>query len=362
MSSTEPLNRCCDRLKPDTEAIFISSRIRLARNVAGELFSPAITEAGRRGVFEACRQALLKTRKFAAGVFLNLDEMSADDREMLVERNMISRELAEGAGTRGAFVSADCSACVMVNEEDHLRIQMLARGLCLESLWKKIDSLDNQIEKSLAYAFSPEYGYLTACPTNAGTGMRASVMMHLAGLSMTGDAEKVVRGLNQLGMVARGSNGEGSDPQGAFYQISNQQTLGVSELEIVSRITEMCVKIAGFERNAREVLLEKNPELLFDKIARARAVIDSCRIISSTEAVECLSAMRLAADMGFMPAKSKIVIDAMLLDVRPAHLKRDFGSPEMSAEARDILRARVLKGAFKGVRRPSFPRGKKNVK
>lgn len=344
----------CKKVKPDTEAIFISSRIRLARNVAGEFFPSRNSAPERRAIMEGCVAALSGVRKFQSGQFLNLEELEPSDLEILVERNMMSRELANAEGARGVYVGSDCSSSVMINEEDHLRIQVLERGLCLESLWKKIDSLDNQIERRLPYAYSGRYGYLTACPTNTGTGMRASVMMHLIGLSMDGQIDPVIRGLTHMGMVARGSNGEGSDPAGSFYQVSNQQTLGFAERDIVEKMTHMCVKLGEFETNARLKLLEDKPEFVCDKIARAWAVLDSCRVISSAEAVECLSALRLAADLGFMPAKNKIVIDTMLLEVRPAHLERDFGRPGMDAPARDILRAEVLKESLKSLRKPKF--------
>lgn len=348
------------KVKPDTEAIFISSRIRLARNLAGEFFTTNLTQDGKSEILNKARLALSKVRKFDGGLAIDVSLADALNSELLVENNMISRELLGASGPRGAFISKDASTSVMINEEDHLRIQVIARGLCLESLWKKIDALDDKIEKNFPYAFSEKYGYLTACPTNVGTGMRASVMMHLTALTMIDEVEKVVRGLSQFGIVARGANGEGSEPIGAFYQISNQQTLGFQESAIVERITNICAKIATFEENARLRLLESNPEMIYDKIARARAIIDSCRIITSTEATECLSAMRLAADLGFIPAKSKVLIDEMLFNVRPAHLKFIYGNGDMSVIERDILRAIVLKDAFKDIKKPTFPKPKKS--
>lgn len=347
------------KVKPDTEAIFMSSRIRLARNLAGEVFSPILTDEGKSEILSKVSSVLSGIRKFEGGLAIDISKASELDGELLCENNMISRELLAAKGARGAFISKDATTSVMVNEEDHLRIQMIARGLCLESLWKKINLLDDRIEKSIPYAFSEKYGYLTACPSNVGTGMRASVMMHLTGLALIGDIEKVVRGLSQLGIVARGSNGEGSDPIGGFYQISNQQTLGFQESNIIERVTNICAKIATFEQNARLRLLESNPEMLYDKIARAQAVIDACRIITSAEATECLSVMRLAADLGFIPAKSKVLIDEMLLNVRQAHLKFVYGNAEMSVGERDILRAQVLKQAFKSIKKAVFPKAKK---
>ena len=351
----------CKTLKPDTAPIFISSRIRLARNVDGGFFGERNFGEHRGEILENCKKAISGVRKFDGGYFLNLDELNQQDRDILFERNIISRELLLADGARGVYVGADCTSSVMINEEDHLRIQVQERGLCLDALWKKIDGIDNQIEKRVRYAYSERYGYLTACPTNTGTGMRASVMMHLPGLSLSGQMEPVIRGLNHMGMVARGANGEGSEPSGSFYQISNQQTLGFAERDIIGKITAMGVRLAEFETNARMKLLEDSPELVYDKIARAWAVLESCVMIAGAEAIECLSLLRLASDLGFMPVKNKIVIDTMLLEVRPAHLERDFGKCGMDSNARDILRASILKGCLKSLRRPRLPKSKKSA-
>ncbi len=347
------------KLKPDTEAIFISSRVRLARNIDGELFASKNSIPDRRRILSLCESEFKGVRKFTKGKFFNLEELSVSDREILLERNLISKNLADSKEGKGVFLTADCQTSVMINEEDHLRIQVSERGLCLESLWSKIDALDNQIAQKIPYSFHDRYGYLTACPTNVGTGMRASVMMHLIGLKLSEQIEPVIRGLNHLGIVARGSNGEGSEPLGAFYQISNQQTLGSSEEQIIEKITQICVKLADFENNARKKLFEDSPSLILDKISRAWAVLSSAYVITSTEAIDCLSALRLAADLGFMPAKSKVLIDTMLLEVRPAHLERDFGSLGMGVKDRDILRAEILKEGLKDLKKPSLSKTKK---
>ena len=355
----DKLASCCEKIKPNAEPIFISSRIRLARNLAGENFPEASSEENRARVYAMCGGAILKMRKFAAGAHYNLNEAGENIGEILAEKNLISRELTRAEGARGAFISADASACIMVNEEDHLRIQAMERGLCLQSLWKKINSIDDYLEKSLPYAFSGRFGYLTACPSNTGTGMRASVMMHLFALDLNGDAERVIRGLNQLGIVARGTHGEGSDPAGAFYQISNQQTLGFAEQEIIERITNTCMTLAAFEQNARQKMLEDSPEILFDKFARAWAVLESAYVLSSKEAIECLSALRAAADMGFMGAKSKIKIDETFVKILPAHL---CGGMPASPEERDVKRAKAVKLALKSLKKPVFPKSKKRAK
>ncbi|MBO6103307.1 MAG: ATP--guanido phosphotransferase [Opitutales bacterium] len=349
------------KLKSDTEAIFISSRIRLARNLKGELFSTANGPEDRRRIFDKCAGGIFALRKFSGGEFVNLQELDPEAAEFLAEANFVSPELVSGSGDRGAFISADASSCIMVNEEDHLRLQIMERGLCLESLWKKLDAIDTALSKRLEYAYDPDFGFLTACPSNTGTGMRASVMMHLPALYLAGDIDKISRGLNQLGIVARGSSGESSDPVGAFYQISNQRTLGVSELDIVKCITEICVKLAKFEQNARQKMLEDSPEEIFDKISRAWGILNSCRMITSSEAEECLSFLRLAADMGYMAAKGKSLMDDLMLDVRPAHLEKAFGKT-MQPRDRDVFRAGFIKSKIAGLRAPKFPGCKKTLK
>lgn len=326
-------------------AIYISSRIRLARNLAHTRFVNSADDNLLEDIRSKCADALAKVQKFKGGKFYAMETLESSQRHMLEEKHWASKELADaGVSKMGLYVSKDETCSAMINEEDHLRFQSISSGLSLGKIWRTINSVDTSAERFLEYAFSPEYGYLTACPTNVGTGMRASVMMHLSGLTHIGEIERVVRGLNQLGMVVRGASGEGSDSYGAFYQLSNQQTLGISEDEIVKKISKFAKKLAEFEINARYKLLEDRPLFLADKIERARAVLASCRLISASEAIGHLANLRMASDMGLLDGDCTELLDSLITSVKPAHLREIFSLPsEVSADIRDAARAKYLK-------------------
>jgi len=324
-------------------AIFMMSRIRLARNLAGEKFSNAAGARQLEAIYRKCSDALVKVRRLKDGKVSRMEELTPFARDMLVEDRTVSKELADGGTGKGAFISKDGSAAVMINEEDHLRIQVIARGNALPALWRSVNALDDAIEEHVEYAFSADCGYQTACPTNVGTGMRASLMMHLPALVLTDQMDKIIRGVNQLGMVVRGANGEGSDSFGAIFQLSNQQTLGMTEADIVKKISRFGKKIAEFETNARLKLEQDKPLILADKFSRARAVLESCRMIDTAEAMSCLSNLRLASDMGFLGGAETIeLIDSLFLDIQPSHLQLRFGIHDASPAERDALRASLL--------------------
>ncbi len=324
--------------------IAITSRIRLARNLAGHKFANAASLDEMREILRVCADALGKTKKFKNAAYFNMSEISDFSRELLLEDRAISRELTENTEAKAAFVSKDKRTSAMINEEDHLRIQTMSEGLSLASIWRSINLLDDAIEEHLEFAFSSSYGYLTACPTNVGTGMRASVMLHLPALVMSEQMDKIVRGVNQLGMVVRGANGEGSDSYGSFFQLSNQQTLGISEGDIVKKITRFAKKLSEFEVNARQKLRQENPAVLADKIERARAVLCACRLVDTAEATMCLSHLRMAADMGLFEGGDALIdkLDKLILQIRPSHLQEFFNVFKCSALERDEMRAKFL--------------------
>lgn len=325
-------------------AIFISTRIRLARNLAGKKFVNALSKLELLNVLDICESAFAGVRKFAGGRFYRVEEMSELNRNMLVEDRLASRELVENNQARGLYVSADNSCAAMVNEEDHLRIQTFAKGLNFNSTVRAANAIDDGFEKMIEYAFSPIFGYLTACPTNVGTGLRASVMMHLPALSLSELMEQIIRGLGQLGICVRGASGEGSDSFGSIYQISNQHTLGISEANIVKKIGKFVRKIAEFEINARNKLAWENPLLLDDKFNRAAAILASCKLIDTSEAVSQLSYLRLKADMSRSPEAENFIsqIDDMIVKVQPSHLQTYFESYSADLQERDSLRAKLL--------------------
>ncbi len=331
------------------EPIVLSTRIRLARNLSGEAFPGWADQVQREAVLERCFEKLTPMGAFKDGIFLQVSDLTDLEKQVLVERHLVSRELVEQETGAGVLISASQGLALMVNEEDHLRIQGLHSGFNFLRTWDEVDALDSQIEELLDYAFSEDYGYLTACPTNVGTGLRASAMLHLPGLVIRGHMEKVVRMVNQLGLAVRGSLGEGSEATGSIFQISNQQTLGESEAQILKRLINILHAIIEQENNARGVLLEKEPEVLFDKIGRAYGILQQSHLLSSQEAVNLLSLMRLAVDFGLFPVEKRAQIDRLAMEVQPGHVQCTTRS-DINPEERDKLRAKRIREQF-----ASFP-------
>ena len=245
----------------------------------------------------------------------------------------------------GIVLTQDRSCCIMINEEDHLRIQVLRPGLDFGSVWKHADELDSGIESAINYAYDGELGFLTACPTNLGTGMRASVMMHLPGLVMSKNMDKVINAVNQLGIAVRGLFGEGSDANGSIFQISNQQTLGESESAIIERLNSTLESLVKQENFAREKLLQDDRTRLIDKMSRAIGSLKTCHLIQSAEAMDLLSLVRLATDFGMMPDKFRGLADRMFIEVQPGHVQLSAGKA-IDPSRRDELRAELLRNHF----------------
>jgi len=322
--------------------IVISSRIRLARNISGYPFISKATEQDRQRIEEAVDRAVKNVHEKDDLYVVDLEPLSQLQRQMLVERQLISREIAETAGPRAVYIANDESYSIMVNEEDHLRMHALTCGLNLHIVWDRINTLDDHLESHIPYAFSKELGYLTACPTNVGTGMRVSVMMHLPALSIAQEIDKVFRGLSKLNLAVRGIYGEGSQALGEFYQISNQITLGRSEAELIEQVQEIVERIVQYERKAREALLEANEEALLDKASRALGVLRTARTMSSEEAMHLLSTLRLAVNLTMLEVPKISLINELLLFTQPAHLQQIAGS-ELSPSNRDLSRAQYLR-------------------
>jgi len=283
----------------------------------------------------------------------DIAELGELERQILVERHLISRELSSAKSGAGVVISRDQAFSVMLNEEDHLRIQVLRAGLNLRKAWSAINDLDSALEERLDFAFSPTLGYLTACPTNLGTAMRASAMMHLPALVISNQMEKVVRAVNQLGMVVRGLFGEGSDASGSIFQISNQTTLGESEEEIIKRLGSVLDSIIEHELNARARLLESDGAKLFDKIGRAYGILQNSHVLNSGEAMNLLSLLRLGVDLGLFPDSSRSAIDRLLIEAQPGHLQY-AQKGELEPGQRDVLRAERLRSEFTSFARPDF--------
>ena len=334
-------------------AIVLMTRVRLARNLAGHSFPGWAKSAQREEVFEKCRAAVASTSQMKRSLNVAIGELSELERQILVERHLISRELSGAKAGAGVVISKDQAFSVMMNEEDHLRIQVLRAGFNLKKTWNAINDLDSALEEHLDFAFSPTLGYLTACPTNLGTGMRASTMMHLPALVISNQMEKVVRAVNQLGMVVRGLFGEGSDASGSIFQISNQTTLGESEDDIIKRLGSVLQSIIEHELNAREKLLEADASKLLDKIGRAYGILQNSHVLSSSEAMNLLSLIRLGVDLGAFPDANRCVIDRLFIEAQPGHLQH-AQKGEFEPAQRDMLRAVRLRSEFANFARPDF--------
>ncbi len=325
--------------------VVLSTRVRLARNLSDIPFPGRATSAQRSDIMSRCAEHMCELKHMKNGAFFEISELSDLEKQVLVERHLISRELCESEQGSGVFINKDQTCSVMVNEEDHLRIQFLKTGFNLRSVWKLIDSFDNELEKTLDVAFSPEFGFLTACPTNLGTGLRASVMMHLPGLVISDQMERVIRAVNQLGITVRGLFGEGSDATGHVFQISNQQTLGESEEEIMDRLANVLKTVIDHELNARFKYLEENRAKLLDKIGRAFGVLQNVHELSSNEAMNLLSLVRLAVDFNMLPEDNRSDVDRLFIECQPGHIQY-AAQAGIEPEARDIARADKLREEF----------------
>ena len=340
-----------ENLQP-CEPIVLSTRVRLARNLSGQPFPGWADVSQRATVRRDTVSALGALDGFGDGWSLPVEELSALERQVLVERHLISRELTEAPESQ-VVISGEQRFAVMINEEDHLRIQAVRNGFHLTPTWDEVRALDEELEDHLDIAFAEDLGFLTACPTNVGTGLRASAMLHLPGLVLQEHMERVVRMVNQLGMAVRGLYGEGSEATGSFFQISNQQTLGESEEAIIKRLVNVLHAIIEQERNARLVIIESKAAKLFDKIGRAYGILQNGHLLSSGEAMNLLSLMRLAVDLGLLPAEYRLHVDALFMESQPGHIQWR-ANREIDPSERDGLRARLVREKFREAPRLDF--------
>ncbi len=325
--------------------IVMSSRVRLARNLADFPFMNRASLADRQQIEQILRQAILEGTEAVLGErtpYIDVDDLSPLDRQFLVERHLISRELSEAEGPRGVAIARTEQTSLMVNEEDHLRIQVMRSGFDLRAAWEQVTRLDDGLEKLVTYAFSDKLGYLTACPTNVGNGMRVSVMLHLPALVITRQIEKVFRSLQKINLAVRGFFGEGSRAMGDFYQISNQITLGRSEEELVERVGDVVPVIIEYERQARQVLRDESREKLDDRVHRSYGILQHVQTISSEETMDLLSNIRMGVNLGLIENLRIPQINELFIHTQPAHLQKLRGV-EMDTVDRNIERARYLR-------------------
>jgi protein arginine kinase len=366
----------------------VSSRVRLARNVAGMPFLSKATRPQRAEILDLCRDRLLFSGIAKQMLWVDVHNAPPTDRMLMLERHLISKEHAKGVvpgaaktetktpsadapepapqGVAGAALPAgemrgvaislpDESVSVMVNEEDHLRLQVLLSGLELSAAYARIDQVDDLIPgasprtgRVLEYAFSPTFGYLTCCPTNVGTGIRVSVMLHLPGLKLTGELDKMRRATRDMNLAVRGYYGEGSEAAGEFYQISNQTTLGKPESQILHEFEqEIIPQVINYERQARRLLLEKRRRLLEDKVFRALGILRHARLLSPEEATTMLSDVRLGVVTGLVKGVTEQDVNQLILLTQPAHLQRVLGR-EMDQNTRREARADMVREKLAG--------------
>jgi protein arginine kinase len=326
--------------------IVISSRIRLARNLAAFPFTNRASPGQKAEIEALLRDRVGKLELEPKLGYVNVPTLSSLDRQFLVERQLISRELAAADGPRGVALGPQETVSLMINEEDHLRLQVMRSGFTLDEAWQEIDRVDDLLEQRVTYAFSEEFGYLTACPTNVGTGMRASVMLHLPALEYTKQIEKVFRALQKINLAVRGLYGEGSRASGHFYQISNQVTLGKSETTILNEIHSVIPQIITYERQARTSWLRDNRQGLQDKIARAHGTLCSATMMTSEETMELLSYVRLGINLNLIDDITIPTVNELFIHTQPAHLQKLMGA-SLDGEERNAARARYLRARLR---------------
>lgn len=330
---------------PDADVV-VSCRARVARNLEGFSFSNRADPDERREIVNIARQVLLALPVAPQMLWVDLVQAPERDRRLLVERHLISAALASADHDRAVAISDDERLSVMVNEEDHLRIQVLGPGLRLDEVHRRVNEVDDAIEARLDFAFDSRWGYLTACPTNVGTGIRVSAMLHLPALAITKEINRVRRAAKDLHLAVRGYYGEGSESAGDFYQVSNQVTLGTSEEEILAEFASAIVpRIVEYERRARRALAERNPTLLDDKVHRALGILRAARLLRRDEAMRLLSRVRLGVHLGRLEEVDARTIGRLFIQVEPAHLQLGAEEP-LADDAIDARRAEVVRRAL----------------
>lgn len=341
----------------DASDVVLSSRVRLARNLAGHTFVHRANKEDRERALQTCRDWILAANVCDRIMWVDLHESPPIERNLLVERHLISKQHAKGKPATSGGVATpaaeepravavsipDERLSIMVNEEDHIRMQMLRAGLSLSDCWRDASAIDDKLEAGLDYAFTKKLGYLTACPTNVGTGMRMSVMLHLPALKVTGEIEKVKRAATDMNLAVRGFYGEGSDAVGDLYQISNQTTLGKPEGAVLADLQDSIIpEVIQYERHARNTLLSKRRPALEDQVFRALGALTHARLIAADESMQLLSLVRLGVVLGLIPELSVQAVNMLFLMVQPAHLQRVLGK-EMDQEHRRIGRAAMIR-------------------
>jgi len=333
--------------------IVISSRVRLARNLRNRAFPGWAKKAERSSILDLIRPRVEELSEMQDSFSEGLQDLSALEKQVLVERHLISREhAAKGVGS-AVVMNRRQTLSIMINEEDHLRMQSIRSGLQLKQAFKLVDKIDSALENKLEFAYDQHLGYLTACPTNVGTGMRASAMLHLPGLVLSELINQVIQAVSKIGLAVRGLYGEGTEAMGNLFQISNQITLGEKEDEIINRLSKVIETIIEKEHDARQVLLQKKSNTLSDQIGRAYGVLTYAHAMASKEALNLLSIIKLGVDLGTFPENRRLPIDELFIDTQPAHLQKT-SQQKLNAEERDHLRAQIIRERLKLFPKPDI--------
>lgn len=333
---------------PENDVV-VSSRIRVARNLAHLPFPHLLDEEKAAQVIERIKEVISSERminEVGAVELSRMNELSAAERQMLVEKHLVSPDLIQKFDRTAVVLSKDEVVSVMVNEEDHLRVQCLLPGFQLEEAWKIANAVDDALEATLDYAYSEKLGYITACPTNVGTGLRASIMLHLPCLVMLKQINGVLVSLSKLGLTVRGLYGEGTEASGNLFQVSNQITLGQTEEEIIQNLMAVTMQLVAQERAARELLLQERKENLEDKVCRAYGVLNHARIITAEETMQLLSDVRLGVSVGIIKEPAVSMLNELMMMSRPAYLLMVSGK-ELTPFQRDVLRATLIREKLK---------------
>lgn len=337
---------------PEAEIVF-SSRIRLARNIAGLPFPSRASDVQKREVLDRVREVYPQVGKLKNCTFVNMAELSSLDSQFLLERHLISQEHLAANKEKGLILSGDEKISIMINEEDHLRSQVMLSGFDLRGCWRILEGIDRDLEKKISFSFLSDLGYLTACPTNVGTALRASCMLHLPALTLTKRINKILELLTRISFTTRGLFGEGTQALGNFFQISNQVSLGLSEKELIDNLVGVVNQIKAQESDARDTLLKKHTANLEDSVWRALGTLRNSRLISSREALSHLSILCLGLDLGIIKntdlsskGRSREVINSLFIIIQPAHLQK-IESKSLKERERDYIRAEILREKLK---------------
>ncbi len=331
--------------------IVITSRIRLARNLDAVPFPGWAKKEDRGEILKELQpkiEGLSVMKEAFSEDMANLDQVK---KQVLVEKHLISREQAAKSAGSAAVINREQTISIMLNEEDHLRMQSIRSGLDLRTAYQTLDRVDSELEQQVRYAYDTRLGYLTACPTNLGTGMRASAMLHLPGLVLSEQMNQVIQAVNKIGLAVRGLYGEGTEALANLFQISNQHTLGDKETDLIAKLERVIEQIINHERNARRKLVEENPSRVMDQVGRAYATLRYAHVLESKEAFTHLSMLRLGSDLGLIAPDCAKMIDTTLVEIQPAHLQI-ASQRKLTPAERDVLRAEILRDRLRELPEP----------